>query len=153
VSATEGFLTPAMLFMVVFVAAAATSFSTGTSWGTFSIFIPISVPLAYAIDAPIAAAIGAAVSGGLFGDHCSPISDTTIMSSLGGGCDIMDHVSTQLPYAITAAAASVVGYFFIGATGSAVFGMGSMLITLTLAAFVLNRFWGVRVGAPAKQTE
>ena len=147
VAVTEGFLTPTVLFIVVFIAAAATSFSTGTSWGTFSIFIPISVPLAYAIGAPIAPAIGAAISGGLFGDHCSPISDTTIMASLGGGCDVMDHVSTQLPYALTAAGASVIGYLFIGLTGSALAGMASMLISLTLAAFVLNRVWGVRVRA------
>jgi Na+/H+ antiporter NhaC len=60
----------------------------------------------------------------------------------------MDHVSTQLPYALTAAGASVVGYLFIGLTGSALAGMGSMLISLTIAAFVMNRFWGRRVTAP-----
>ena len=147
VSVTEGYLTPAALYIVVFIAAAITSFSTGTSWGTFAIFIPISVPLAVATGVPIAPAIGAAVSGGLFGDHCSPISDTTIMASLGGGCDIMDHVSTQLPYALVAAAASVVGYFFAGVTHSAIAGLGSMLVALTVFAFVLNKFWGSKAGA------
>ena len=147
VSVAGEYLTPTVLYIVVFIAAAITSFSTGTSWGTFSIFIPISVPLAYATGVPIAPAIGAAISGGIFGDHCSPISDTTIMSSLGGGCDIMDHVSTQLPYAIAAAAASVVGYFFAGVTESALIGLGSMLVALTIFAFGLNKFWGIRVGA------
>ena len=145
ISATEGFLTPTMLYITIFVAASMTSFSTGTSWGTFSIFIPISIPLAFAIGAPIAPAIAVAISGGLFGDHCSPISDTTIMSALGGGCDPMDHVSTQLPYALTAALASVIGYFFVGVTHSAVAGLASMLISLTVFSFILNKTWGVKV--------
>ena len=150
VSVTEGFLTPTMLYIAIFVAASFTSFATGTSWGTFSIFIPISVPLAYAIGAPIAPAIAVAVSGGIFGDHCSPISDTTIMSALGGSCDILDHVKTQMPYAIVAAIAGVVGYFFVGFTGSAIAGLLALLVSLIIFAFLLHKFWAVKVGDDAK---
>jgi len=73
---------------------------TGTSWGTFSIMIPIAAPLAMSMDANITLAIGAVISGGVFGDHCSPISDTTIISSLASDCEVVEHVQTQLPYAL-----------------------------------------------------
>jgi len=76
------------------------AFATGTSWGTFSIMIPIAVPLAVGMDANVAIVIGAVISGGVFGDHCSPISDTTIISSMAAGCDHIEHVKTQLPYAL-----------------------------------------------------
>ena len=96
VSATQGFMTPGIMFISLFVVAAFTSFATGTSWGTFAIFLPIAVPLALANDVAVYPAIGAALAGGLFGDHCSPISDTTIMASLGSGSDHLDFVRAQL---------------------------------------------------------
>jgi len=145
VSATYGFLTPTMLYVAVFIAASFTSFSTGTSWGTFAIFLPITIPLAYAIGAPIAPAIAVALSGGIFGDHCSPVSDTTVLSSMGSSCDLMDHVITQLPYALTAALAATLGYLVVGFTGSAAGGLATMLVSLTLLAFLLNKFWGTKV--------
>ena len=89
-------LLPALIFLLSGII----SFSTGTSWGTFSIMVPIAVPLAVSMDADIALAIGAVISGGVFGDHCSPISDTTIISSLASECDVVEHVQTQLPYAL-----------------------------------------------------
>jgi Na+/H+ antiporter NhaC len=93
-------LSPYLLAAVIFLLSALISFSTGTSWGTFSIMIPIAVPMAVGVDANVALAIGAVISGGVFGDHCSPISDTTIISSLASGCDVVEHVKTQLPYAL-----------------------------------------------------
>ncbi len=93
-------LSPAWLAAAVFLLAAIMSFSTGTSWGTFSIMVPIAIPLAAAMDADMALVLGAVISGGVFGDHCSPISDTTIISSMATGCEHVEHVKTQLPYAL-----------------------------------------------------
>lgn len=89
-----------LLSGVIFLLSSIISFSTGTSWGTFSIMIPIAVPMAVGMDADVALAIGAVISGGVFGDHCSPISDTTIISSLASDCEVIEHVKTQLPYAL-----------------------------------------------------
>ncbi len=89
-----------LLGAVIFLLSSLIAFSTGTSWGTFSIMIPVAVPMAVAMDANVALAIGAAISGGVFGDHCSPISDTTIISSLAADCDVVEHIQTQLPYAL-----------------------------------------------------
>ena len=85
---------------------AAIAFATGTSWGTMGILIPTVLPLAYAMggrDNPVLLylAAGAVLDGAIFGDHCSPISDTTVMSSLSSGCNHLDHIRTQLPYAVT----------------------------------------------------
>lgn len=93
---------------VIFLLSSIISFSTGTSWGTFSIMIPIAVPMAVGMDADIALAIGAVISGGVFGDHCSPISDTTIISSLASDCEVVEHVKTQLSYALIS---GVVAFF------------------------------------------
>jgi tetracycline resistance efflux pump len=97
-------LSPVWLAAAVFLLASVMSFSTGTSWGTFSIMVPIAVPLAAAMDADTALVLGAVISGGVFGDHCSPISDTTIISSMATGCDHVEHVKTQLPYALISGA-------------------------------------------------
>lgn len=88
------------LAAVIFLLSSIMSFSTGTSWGTFSIMIPIAVPIALGLDGNIALVIGAVISGGIFGDHCSPISDTTIISSMAAECEVVEHVKTQLPYAL-----------------------------------------------------
>lgn len=89
-----------LLAAVIFLLGSLISFSTGTSWGTFSIMMPIAVPMAVVLDANIALVIGAVISGGIFGDHCSPISDTTIISSMASDCEVVEHVNTQLPYAL-----------------------------------------------------
>lgn len=104
-----------LLPSAVFLVAAAVSFATGTSWGTMAILTPLAVPLAFKMAPGDAAVIPATVSailgGSVFGDHCSPISDTTIMSSMASSCDHVDHVRTQLPYALMVAAFSVLlGY-------------------------------------------
>lgn len=99
---------------IIFLLGAVMAFSTGTSWGTFSIMMPIAIPMAVAMDANILLTIGAVVSGGIFGDHCSPISDTTILSSMSVGTDLFSHVKTQLPYALVTAALATVLYIVFG---------------------------------------
>ncbi len=99
------------LAAIVFLLSSLISFSTGTSWGTFSIMIPIAVPMAVGMDGDVALAIGAVISGGIFGDHCSPISDTTIISSMASDCEVIEHVKTQLPYALISGALALL--FFI----------------------------------------
>jgi Na+/H+ antiporter NhaC len=102
---------PALLFLL----GAVTAFSTGTSWGTFALIVPVAVALGGAApDASLAVYVGAALSGGVFGDHCSPISDTTIIASTASGCEHVEHVMTQLPYALTAGAAATVAYLVAG---------------------------------------
>ncbi|MEA1983152.1 MAG: Na+/H+ antiporter NhaC family protein [Campylobacterota bacterium] len=99
-------VSPYFLAAIIFLLSAIISFSTGTSWGTFSIMVPIAVPMAFGMDADIVLAIGAVMSGGIFGDHCSPISDTTIISSMAADCEVVEHVKTQLPYALISATAA-----------------------------------------------
>ncbi|CAA6808825.1 MAG: Na+/H+ antiporter [uncultured Sulfurovum sp.] len=103
-----------LLPLLVFLIAALTAFSTGTSWGTFSIMMPIALGLAGTFDLNIALMIGAVVSGGIFGDHVSPISDTTIISSMATGCDHIEHVRTQMPYALIGAFVASLFYLLFG---------------------------------------
>lgn len=102
---------------IVFIISAIIAFSTGTSWGTFAIMMPISIQMAVAIDANLYASIGAVVSGALMGDHCSPISDTTILSSMASASDHIDHVKTQLPYALLNGSISIILFLFVGFFG------------------------------------
>ncbi len=99
---------------IVFVVACVIAFATGTSWGTFGILIPIVSAIFPETSSLFFVGISACLAGAVCGDHCSPISDTTIMSSAGAHCNHIDHVSTQLPYAITVAAISFVAYLFAG---------------------------------------
>ena len=105
------------LFMVpavVFIAGAFAAFTTGTSWGTFALMVPIAMPIAINLDLPPSLVLSAVLGGGVFGDHCSPVSDTTAVSSLAAGCDILDHVKTQLPYALFCASITVAAYLVMG---------------------------------------
>ncbi len=102
---------------VVFVVSVFLAFSTGTSWGTFTILIPIVCAIFPATSEILVISISACLAGAVCGDHCSPISDTTIMSSAGAHCDHINHVTTQLPYALTAAGVSAVGYLIAGIIG------------------------------------
>lgn len=116
---TQGFLTPVILPFGIFLLSAVLSFATGTSWGTYAIIMPIALPLAFAFTGDtvtpfVLACFGAVAGGGLFGDHCSPLSDTTIMASMGAGADHIDHVKTQLPYALCCAALASVFYLVVG---------------------------------------
>lgn len=99
---------------LIFISAGIISLTTGTSWGTFGILIPIGVPIALANGIPVEIIVAAVVGGGVFGDHCSPISDTTIVSSLAAGCDHLEHVKTQLPYALFAGGLSIIGFLLVG---------------------------------------
>ena len=107
-------ISPSFVPAIIYVVASFIAFSTGTSWGTFAIMIPIGVPMAQALDANIYLTIAAALGGGVFGDHCSPISDTTIISSMASACDHIDHVKTQLPYALFGGLLTTVIYVVLG---------------------------------------
>lgn len=98
----------------VFLAGALISFTTGTSWGTFAIMMPLAMPLGMHVGLPPELVLGAVLGGGVFGDGVSPISDTTTVSSLAAGCDMLDHVRTQLPYALTAGTGAFIAYLLAG---------------------------------------
>lgn len=108
------FLSPAILPALIFVIAGVTAFMTGTSWGTYGIVIPIAMPLAITLGLPPSLMLAAVLGGGVFGDHCSPISDTTIISSLAAGCDHIEHVRTQIPYALSAGVLTILIYLIAG---------------------------------------
>lgn len=107
-------LSAALFLPAIFLVASAVAFATGTSWGTFAIMVPVALPAAAAFGVAEAPFLAAALSGGIFGDHASPISDTTIMASMAAVTDHADHVRTQLPYALLCGLASVVAYFLVG---------------------------------------
>jgi Na+/H+ antiporter NhaC len=111
---TSAFLSPALMPALVFVISCFVAFSTGTSWGTFAIMIPIAVPLAISYGMDPSLAIAAAIGGGVFGDHCSPTSDTSIIASMATGSDHIDHIRTQLPYALIAGGTTVLIYLGLG---------------------------------------
>jgi tetracycline resistance efflux pump len=96
-------LPPWLIAPVVFITAGVISFTTGTSWGTFGILIPVAIPIALGNDLSPSLLLACVLGGGVFGDHCSPISDSTVLASLAAGCDHLEHVRTQLPYALLAA--------------------------------------------------
>lgn len=119
VSVLSGNLPPFILPSIIFILASIISFATGTSYGTMGILMPLTIPLAYALNPAshtyMVGAISAVLTGSIFGDHCSPISDTTILSSMGSSCDHIDHVKTQLYYSLVVAAVTVIcGYIPIG---------------------------------------
>lgn len=125
---------PAILFMLSGIMA----FSTGTSWGTFSIMLPIAGDIAGSTEpALLLPVLGAVLAGSVFGDHCSPISDTTILSSTGAGCKHIDHVSTQLPYAVIVAFISVIGYVVLGLTDSTLIALGVATVAFIIACRVM----------------
>jgi Na+/H+ antiporter NhaC len=119
ISVTESWLTPSVLPMLAFLITGFVAFSTGTSWGTYAIMIPIAVPLAFSfsgneLDTVVYTTIAAVSGGGVFGDHCSPLSDTSILASTGAASDHIDHVKTQLPYAAIIGGISVLLYLLVG---------------------------------------
>lgn len=114
---SKAWLSPKLVPFIVFLVASSIAFSTGTSWGTFAIMIPIGLQMAQIMDANIYLTIAAALGGGVFGDHSSPISDTTIISSMASASDHIDHVKTQLPYALIAGIVAALVYLVIGLVG------------------------------------
>lgn len=119
VSISESWLTPALLPGLTFLIAGVIAFSTGTSWGTFAILMPISVPIAFTFAGGepgtlVYATVAAVAGGGVFGDHCSPLSDTSILASTGAASDHIDHVKTQIPYAFLIGLLSLFIYLLFG---------------------------------------
>lgn len=142
-------LPTAVLPVLLYVLAGFMAFSTGTSWGSFGILLPIAGNImAQAAPELLLPALAAVLAGAVFGDHCSPISDTTILSSTGAGSNHMDHVLTQLPYALTAAAIGAVGYIVIGFTGSLWLALASVIVILVIL-FVIWSKQGSLVGKQA----
>jgi len=129
-------IAPAWLVPLMFVLAGAMAFSTGTSWGSFGILLPIAGTLMTSVGEPelLVAAFGAVLAGSVFGDHCSPISDTTILSSTGASCNVITHVTTQLPYALFGAVAALVGYVVLALTDSGLLGFLAVAATLVAGA-------------------
>ena len=139
----EGNLPLQWLPALVFITAAAMAFATGTSWGTMAILIPLVIPLAVSLAGSTAfdggaeysillGSISSVLAGAIFGDHCSPISDTTVLSSTAAGCDHLDHVRTQLPYALLVAGISIV----LGDLGTA-YGLPNWIALLGGAAILV----------------
>ncbi len=150
-AAISGQIPPEMFPALLFLLAAVTALATGTSWGTMAILIPTAIPIAHQLDGGqygwiSMVALAAVLDGAIFGDHCSPISDTTILSAASSGCPLMTHVATQLPYGlVVAAAAVVVGYL------PAAMGVSTMLSFIAAAVIfiLLHRLWGVPPVTPA----
>ena len=111
------FISPALIPALIFLVACFVAFATGTSWGTFAIMIAIAVPLAQGVETNVSLAIAAALGGGVFGDHCSPTSDTSIITSMATANDHIDHVRTQIPYALIGGAITTLLYLILGALG------------------------------------
>ncbi len=129
-----------MLPVIIFAIAGFIAFATGTSWGSFAILLPIAGQIAGATDIELLLPVLAAVlAGAVFGDHCSPISDTTILSATGADCHVYDHFSTQLPYALLAAGIAGIGYIVLGLTSSAWIGLSAVVIGLLVLALILKR--------------
>ena len=119
VRVTQGWMTPSLVPVLAFVMSAFISFATGSAYGTYAIMVPIVVPLAYQfgdqqLGTLVYSSFGAVLGGGVFGDHCSPLSDTTVLSSMGAACDHIDHVKTQLPYAFAGGAIALLAYVIVG---------------------------------------
>ncbi len=132
----KGNMSPHWLPVILFLLSGVMAFSTGTSWGTFGIMLPIAGDMAAATDLTLMLPmLSAVLAGAVFGDHCSPISDTTILSSTGARCNHIDHVTTQLPYSITVALISCIGFVVLGMTRSV-----WLSFAVTSVAFVLGCF-------------
>ncbi|ACJ17007.1 NhaC-type sodium/hydrogen antiporter [Thermococcus onnurineus NA1] len=140
--------------LIMFLSAMFVAFTTGTSWGTFAIMVPLGVQLSLAftngqVNEIVFATIGATFTGSIFGDHCSPISDTTIMSSMFSGSDHIDHVTTQIPYAFTVATIGSVLYllFALGVTSWVIL-LPLGIALLVGAWYVLSEWYGKKYGIP-----
>jgi tetracycline resistance efflux pump len=128
-------LLPALLFLL----ACFISFSMGSTFGTFGLILPIAAEIVVAVDLSLLIpAFGAVLAGAIFGDHTSPLSDTTILSAIGSGIHLIDHTTTQIPYALVCAGASLVGFIVLGFTTNIAVGLLTTLAVLAVAVFVLR---------------
>ena len=123
---------------IFFVVALGLAFATGTSWGTFGILIPIAVIVFQnQVSELLVVTVAACLAGAVCGDHISPISDTTILASAGAQCNHIDHVSTQIPYALSVAAMCFVSYLVAGVSGSGWIGLATGAVLLVIFAAVM----------------
>ena len=132
-------VSPGIMPMLIFIVGAFVGFSTGSSWGVWAITVPIALPVAYNFGVPMELMIGASLSGGVFGDHCSPISDTTILASTAAGADHIQHVRTQLPYSIAVGGCSALG-FLIGGVVSPVLGLAVTAVSIVVVFVGLHQY-------------
>ncbi|MGL6257966.1 Na+/H+ antiporter NhaC family protein [Vibrio sp. WXL210] len=147
----EGNIGPQWLPVILFLLAGVMAFSTGTSWGTFGIMLPIAGDMAAATDIALMLPMLSAVLGGsVFGDHCSPISDTTILSSTGARCNHIDHVATQLPYAVSVAVISAVGYITLGFSSSIAISFVATTVAFVAVCFALSALSKSKMASCAK---
>ncbi len=149
VSVLSGSIPEFLLPSIIFTLAAIISFATGTSYGTMGILMPLTIPLAHAISPEssyIIMSAGAVLTGATFGDHCSPISDTTIMSSMGAGCNHIDHVNTQIVYALTVGVISIVFGYLPAGLGISVY----LTLPIAVLAVVGTVYF---VGKPVEEAE
>ena len=134
-----GGLAFSLLPAILFALACFVSFSMGSTFGTFGLLLPIAAGIVISVDLSLLIpAFGAVLAGAIFGDHTSPLSDTTILSSVGSGIQLIDHVTTQIPYALVCATASLAGYVVLGFTRSTTAGLLTTLAALVVAVFVLR---------------
>ncbi len=131
---------PWLLPAIVFLLGGIISFATGSSWGTFALMFPLVIPAAAALDAPLVVVVASVLSGGLFGDHCSPISDSTILSSTGAGCDQFEHFRTQLPYAMLNGCVAFGVFLLAGIHPNPLLMLLAIFVQIT-AICVLGRFF------------
>ena len=138
-----------LLAPLIFLIACLLSFATGTAWGTFGILLPIVIDITTKAAPELTiTCMAATLAGSVFGDHCSPISDTTILSSTGAACDHLAHVGTQIPYAATVASCCFLGYIVAGYTADLGFGLSTVitlavsLVLLIAALLILPKVWG-----------
>lgn len=133
-----GFIMP----LIIFAFACIMTFSTGASWGTYAIMVPLAIPLALQMDVSIYASIAAVIGGGGFGNHCSPLADTAILSSAASNIRHTDHIKTQIPYSVVCAVAACVGFLLSGFMDNPLIPMAAVFGVFFVIVFVLNRIFG-----------
>lgn len=142
-------IAPGIMPMLIFAVGALVGFSTGSSWGVWAITMPIALPIAHAFGVPMGLMIGACLSGGVFGDHCSPISDTTILASTAAGADHIQHVRTQLPYSLAVGICSALG-FLVGGLVNAYLGLATAAILTAVTFITLHKYAIKKYGSVSK---
>jgi Na+/H+ antiporter NhaC len=135
----NGFLPTSMVPACIFIIGALMSFATGSSWGVWAILMPIAIPMAHSLDFPLPLVIGAVISSGLFGNHCSPIADTTVMTATAAACDNIEHVRTQFPYAFIIAVTTVIGFLVGGITEKAIPSLIVQAVLIAVIFYLLNK--------------
>jgi tetracycline resistance efflux pump len=133
-----------LIALIIFIFSCAMTFSTGATWGTYAIMIPIAVPLALAMDVSVYACIAAVIGGGGFGNHCSPLADTAILSSAAANIRHTDHIKTQIPYSVTCAGVASVGFLISGFIDNWFVPMIVVLLLFIGAVFTLNKLFGAQ---------